>query len=145
MFASVYLHHTPVIMEKMLARFFAECPSEFVLPGQIEEYLATGSYHCPTDAERYQIMKVYYQMLVAEGESDAVGRMKQFATYFTHGVRNGSKLRTAVYHARETSEILEMVDRFFADQLSQPAGDIEPDTLSDSSEAVHWDCTVTCA
>src|SRR5580658_8437 len=88
---------------------------------QIEEYLATGSYHHPTDAERYQIMKVYYLMLVAEGETDAVGRMKQFATYFTHGVRNGSKLRTAVYHARETSEVLEIVDRFFADQLNSPS------------------------
>jgi tRNA-dihydrouridine synthase B len=115
---------------------------------QIEEHLATGSYHHPNDAERYQIMKVYYVMLVTEGESDAVGRMKQFATYFTHGVRNGSKLRTAVYHAREASEVLEMVDRFFEDQLSQPAG--EPDAglsnaSDDASEAIHWDCTVSSA
>ena len=28
---------------------------------------------------------------------DAVGKMKQFATYFTHGVRNGSKLRAEIY------------------------------------------------
>jgi len=120
---------------------------------QIEEYLATGSYHHPTDAERYQIMKVYYLMLVAEGETDAVGRMKQFATYFTHGVRNGSKLRTAVYHARETSEVLEIVDRFFADQLEQTAGperdgalaDSSDDASDDAGEAVHWDCTVSCA
>ena len=26
MFVSVYLHHTPVIMEKMLERFFIDCP-----------------------------------------------------------------------------------------------------------------------
>jgi HD superfamily phosphohydrolase len=40
MFASVYLHHTPVILEKMLARFFAECPNQFRLPSNIEDYLA---------------------------------------------------------------------------------------------------------
>ncbi|MCA9508460.1 MAG: HD domain-containing protein [Myxococcales bacterium] len=40
MFLSVYLHHTPVIMEKMLAHFFSECPKEFILPSDIENYLA---------------------------------------------------------------------------------------------------------
>jgi hypothetical protein len=39
--------------------------------------------------------------------------MKQFATYFTHGVRNGSKLRAEVYHAHEPREILDRVDAFF--------------------------------
>ena len=33
----------------------------------------------------------YYAMLVEREEPDAVGKMKQFATYFTHGVRNGSQ------------------------------------------------------
>ena len=32
-------------------------------------------------------------MLIERGDKDAVGKMKQFATYFTHGVRNGSQLR----------------------------------------------------
>ncbi len=40
MFASVYLHHTPVIMEKMLERFFEECPEAFSLPGNIDDYIA---------------------------------------------------------------------------------------------------------
>ena len=44
--------------------------------------------------------------------------MKQFATYFTHGVRNGSKLRVDIYHAKEVPEILGMVDRFFESELS---------------------------
>jgi len=39
MFLSVYLHHTPVIMEKMLQRFFAECPEAFVLPADVVDYL----------------------------------------------------------------------------------------------------------
>ena len=107
---------------------------------ELAQYLATGSYHVPTDAERYEIMKVYYLMLIEEGEADAVGRMKQFATYFTHGVRNGSKLRTAVYHAHEAHEVLEMVDSFFAEQLSQP-----PSPQVEPHQPVQWDCTVGCA
>src|SRR5271154_5415170 len=59
---------------------------------QIQQFRETGSYHVPTEHERYDIMKTYYRMLQEAGESDRVGRMKQFATYFTHGLRNGSKL-----------------------------------------------------
>jgi len=84
---------------------------------QIEEYLRTGHYTVPPDRERYQMMKTYYLMLEEHGETDAIGKMKQFATYFTHGVRNGSKLRTEIYRTHEIKEILEIVDAFFADQL----------------------------
>ena len=44
--------------------------------------------------------------------------MKQFATYFTHGVRNGSRLRAEIYRAHEGPQILDMVDGFFAGQLA---------------------------
>jgi tRNA-dihydrouridine synthase B len=84
---------------------------------QIDEYLRTGSYSVPPDRARYTMMKTYYLMLQAHGEADAVGKMKQFATYFTHGVRNGSKLRTEIYRAQEVTAILDIVDRFFADHL----------------------------
>jgi hypothetical protein len=53
-------------------------------------------------------------MLLEHKEKDSAGKMKQFATYFTHGVRHGSQLRASIYHAREAEEILELVDRFFA-------------------------------
>ncbi len=85
---------------------------------QIDEYLRTGAYDVPPDRDRYDIMKTYYLMLQEHGEADAVGKMKQFATYFTHGVRNGSKLRTEIYRAQDAPRILEIVDAFFADQLS---------------------------
>ncbi|HEY3455613.1 MAG TPA: tRNA dihydrouridine synthase DusB, partial [Bryobacteraceae bacterium] len=68
---------------------------------QIEEYVRTGSYKVQADHERYDMMKTYYLMLENHGEPDAVGKMKQFATYFTHGVRNGSKLRVDIYRAQE--------------------------------------------
>ena len=43
--------------------------------------------------------------------------MKQFATYFTHGIRNGSRLRTEVYRVHDVASVLAAVDRFFADEL----------------------------
>jgi tRNA-dihydrouridine synthase B len=88
---------------------------------QIDEYLRTGSYRVPPDRERYDMMKTYYLMLQEHGESDAVGKMKQFATYFTHGVRNGSKLRTEIYRSQSIERILENVDEFFSVELAEVA------------------------
>jgi nifR3 family TIM-barrel protein len=89
---------------------------------QIASYLRTGTYHTPTEIERYEMMKTYYQMLDKHGESDALGKMKQFATYFTHGVRNGAKLRTAIYRTQEVKQVLSAVDAFFSYELSPCAG-----------------------
>jgi tRNA-dihydrouridine synthase B len=88
---------------------------------QIDEYLRTGSYRVPPDRERYDMMKTYYLMLQEHGESDAIGKMKQFATYFTHGVRNGSKLRTEIYRSQTIERILENVDEFFSMELAEVA------------------------
>jgi nifR3 family TIM-barrel protein len=88
---------------------------------QIQEYLTTGAFTVPQDHERYLIMKTYYLMLEEHGEADAIGKMKQFATYFTHGVRNGSKLRTEIYRAQEVRHILEIVDQFFCEQAEKVA------------------------
>lgn len=84
---------------------------------QIEQYLQTGRYDHPLERERYEIMRTYYEMLRDRDEPDATGKMKQFATYFTHGVRNGSKLRVEIYHCAEPRQILEQVDAFFAREL----------------------------
>ncbi len=81
---------------------------------QIREYLETGTYTEPTHLDRYEMMRTYYAMLVERREDDAAGKMKQFATYFTHGVRGGGQLRTAIYHAKEPAEITALVDQFFA-------------------------------
>src|ERR1700729_86161 len=58
---------------------------------QIEQYLATGAYEEPTERDRYAMMRQYYAMLIEHRERDSVGKMKQFATYFTHGVRHGAQ------------------------------------------------------
>jgi hypothetical protein len=44
--------------------------------------------------------------------------MKQFATWFTHGVAGGAKLRAAIYQARTGAEVLSQVDAFFTAQLA---------------------------
>lgn len=88
---------------------------------QIQEYLATGSYYQPTERDRYDMMRTYYSMLITRGGVDIVGKMKQFATCFTHGVRNGSKLRVQIYQAREAPEILSLVEGFFEAELSAVA------------------------
>jgi hypothetical protein len=47
------------------------------------------------------------------GLPDAVGKMKQFACWFTHGVGNGSELRKVVHAARTPAEVVQNVERFF--------------------------------
>ncbi len=92
---------------------------------QIAEYCATGAYQQPTDEMRYEIMRRYFVMLAGRVEEeralDAVGKMKQFTTYFSHGIRNGAKLRTQIYQARDAKTILGHVDAFFEELLSEPA------------------------
>jgi tRNA-dihydrouridine synthase len=88
---------------------------------QIDQYLRTGSYDHPAEYQRYEIMKTYYDMLCQQAAPDAVGKMKQFATYFTHGVRNGSKLRVEIYHSSEATQILDAVESFFERELTATA------------------------
>jgi nifR3 family TIM-barrel protein len=84
---------------------------------QIEQYLAAGTYDQPSQQDRYQMMRTYYAMLIERDVPDSVGKMKQFATYFTHGVRHGAQLRAAIYHESEAARILELVDEFFGREV----------------------------
>jgi len=80
---------------------------------QISKYLATGTYVEVSEADRYALLSGYFRDLLETGWPDAIGKMKQFACSFTHGVRNGAALRAEVHAARTPSEVLERVDRFF--------------------------------
>jgi tRNA-dihydrouridine synthase B len=80
---------------------------------QLEQYLSTGGYEQPSHMDRYQMMRTYYAMLLDRSEDDSVGKMKQFATYFTHGVRGGAQLRVSIYQAKEANQIVDLVDGFF--------------------------------
>ena len=81
---------------------------------QISDYIATGAYSEPTESDRHKLLMDYFQSLVGSDMPDAIGKMKQFATYFTHGVRNGGDLRQQVHHSHSAAEILDRVDAFFS-------------------------------
>ncbi len=95
----------------MIGRTAATNP--WIFP-QIEQYFATGRYDQPSEADRYRLLSGYFRRLVDAQMPEAIGKMKQFACWFTHGVRNGSELRRQVHAARTPAEVLERVDAFFA-------------------------------
>jgi tRNA-dihydrouridine synthase B len=74
-------------------------------------------YHQPTEADRYHMIRTYFQMLIAEELPDAVGKMKQFASWFTHGVPGGAALRKAIYESKHAPEVLGRVEDFFEARL----------------------------
>ncbi len=85
---------------------------------QIRQYADTGSYDQPTEADRYEMIRTYFKMLVEEEMHGSPGKMKQFVAWFTHGVSNGGALRRAVYDAKTGPAILESVEGFFEELLS---------------------------
>ena len=101
---------------------------------QIAQYTATGSYELPTVEDRYRMIRTYFQMLLDEAEAsqalpkdarmgETAGKMKQFASWFTHGVPGGAKLRASVFHAKTGADVLAQVDAFFAAQTPGGASD----------------------
>ena len=100
---------------------------------QIAQYTATGAYERPTVNDRYRMIRAYFQMLLDEAEAtrdlprdarlgETAGKMKQFATWFTHGVPGGAKLRAAIYHARTGPEVLAQVELFFGSRDAEEPG-----------------------
>jgi nifR3 family TIM-barrel protein len=111
---------------------------------QIAQYTAAGSYEPPTVDDRYRMIRAYYEALLAEEAAtsdlpraerlgDPAGKMKQFATWFTHGLAGGAKLRGAIYHSRTGADVLAEVDAFFAAQLAGGA-DSEDDAAPESPD-----------
>jgi nifR3 family TIM-barrel protein len=96
---------------------------------QIAQYTATGRYDQPTVEDRYRMIRAYFQMLLDESEASAgdrnaairevAGKMKQFASWFTHGVPGGAKLRASIYQAKTGAAVLDQVDAFFTARLAE--------------------------
>jgi tRNA-dihydrouridine synthase len=74
-------------------------------------------YTEPSESDRYQMIRTYFRMLIEEKLPDAVGKMKQFASWFTHGVPGGAGLRKAIYESKSSIEILSRVEEFFEARL----------------------------
>ena len=110
---------------------------------QIAQYTATGSYDRPAMEDRYRMIRAYFEMLLVEVEAtkdlprdarmgDPAGKMKQFATWFTHGVPGGAKLRGAIYQARTGAAVLDEVERFFTSRPGE--GEVCADELDTAPE-----------
>jgi tRNA-dihydrouridine synthase B len=93
-------------------------PRAAVSTWALAEARATAKlYDEPSEGDRYQMIRTYFQMLIEEELPDAVGKMKQFASWFTHGVAGGAGLRKAIYESKSAPEILSRVEDFFAARL----------------------------
>ena len=99
----------------MIGRAAATNPWIF---SQMADYAGGGAYRQPTDPDRHRLLSGYYREIQAAAQPDAIGKMKQFACWFTHGVGNGSELRRTVHAARTPGEVLDTVERFFAGQAA---------------------------
>jgi tRNA-dihydrouridine synthase B len=90
-------------------------PFPFVTPSKTSP--AAKFYDEPSEADRYQMIRTYFSMLIEEELPDAVGKMKQFASWFTHGVPGGAGLRKAIYECKAAPEVLARVEEFFEARL----------------------------
>jgi tRNA-dihydrouridine synthase B len=103
-----------------------------------KEATGTGTYDEPTDQDRYRMIRTYFGMLVdeialeevaeaaraaaitASGQTardqrhrDCVGKMKQFASWFTHGVPGGGALRKQIFESKNGPAVLDAIEAFF--------------------------------
>jgi tRNA-dihydrouridine synthase B len=116
-----------------------------------KEATGVGTYDIPADQDRYRMIRTYFQMLVDEialeeaaastraaalteagqiaaraRHRDAVGKMKQFASWFTHGIPGGAHLRKAIFEAKSGPAVLDSVEAFFATHRDRLGQDQEP-------------------
>ncbi len=101
------------------------------------------------------MIRAYFEMLMAEAEAtkdlprdarmgDPVGKMKQFATWFTHGVPGGAKLRAVIYHARSGADVLGEVERFFLPRI-ESGESLEPEAGAENEDAQAFpDAALVC-
>jgi tRNA-dihydrouridine synthase B len=118
---------------------------------QIAQYTATGRYDQPTVEDRYRMIRAYFQMLLDESEASAgdrnsairevAGKMKQFASWFTHGVPGGAKLRAQIYQAKTGAAVLEQVDAFFTSHAGDGGGpESDCDAAAGLTDAAEFVC-----
>jgi nifR3 family TIM-barrel protein len=120
---------------------------------QIAQYTSTGAYERPTVEDRYRMIRAYFQMLLDEAEAtkdlprsdrmgETAGKMKQFATWFTHGVPGGARLRAAIYQARTGAEVLGQVEEFFAGRRAESLIDTHGAESKDDASGFPEDALV---
>ncbi|HET9305841.1 MAG TPA: tRNA dihydrouridine synthase DusB [Candidatus Sulfotelmatobacter sp.] len=91
---------------------------EWISSDNRETAARSAPYDQPSESDRYEMIRTYFSMLIEEELPDATGKMKQFASWFTHGVPGGAALRKAIYESKTAPEILTRVEEFFEARLS---------------------------
>ena len=92
---------------------------------QMEDMKHGMPMYQPDTQSRYQLIKDYFQLLFEEETPGAIGKMKQFASWFTHAIPHGAALRKAIYESQTEAEVMERIETFFQQALSPPAADPE--------------------
>jgi tRNA-dihydrouridine synthase B len=67
----------------------------------------------PSIADKYHLIKSYFQLLFEEDTPGAIGKMKQFASWFTHAIPFGASLRKSIYESTSESEVMGRIEEFF--------------------------------
>jgi tRNA-dihydrouridine synthase len=99
----------------------------------------TNLYDHPTEADRFQMIRTYFQMLIEEELPDAIGKMKQFASWFTHGVPGGGALRKQIFESKNGPAVLNAIEAFFASRHESSSQDFIEDSET-SLEALGAGC-----
>ncbi len=127
---------------------------------QIAQYTATGRYDTPSDEDRYRMIRAYFGMLLHELEDhpivvgspgfeltdeqvraqrtresalrETIGKMKQFASWFTHGIPGGATLRKQIFESKNGDAVLAAVEHFFATRRTLPEHTAEPELVASS-------------
>jgi tRNA-dihydrouridine synthase len=69
---------------------------------------------------------------------DVIGKMKQFASWFTHGVPGGATLRRSIFESKQGEQVMDAVDRFFAMDPAQrivSTNDLQPAAFADFQDS----------
>lgn len=92
---------------------------------QICENEAGASATRPDVADKYRLIRSYFQLLFEEETPGAIGKMKQFASWFTHAIPHGAALRKSIYESQSEAEVMLRIDVFFHQALAAPSGEPE--------------------
>lgn len=79
----------------------------------------------PDVAAKYQLIKSYFQLLFEEETPGAIGKMKQFASWFTHAIPYGAALRKSIFESQTESEVMDRIEEFFHTSLATSQEDPE--------------------
>ena len=69
---------------------------------------------------------------------DVIGKMKQFASWFTHGVPGGATLRRSIFESKQGEQVMDAVDRFFNTDPAQriiTTNDLQPAAFADFEDS----------